>query len=409
MHEPGTAPESKGGWPLVIALAVAQLVSWGSVYYSFSLLVRPMEAELGWSRAAINGALSLGLLTAGLCAYGAGSWIDRRGGRLLMTTGSIAAALLLAAWSQVESLIVFYAIWVGLGMAMSAILYEPVFAVLTRGFPRSYRTRITVLPFVAGFASTLFIPLTQALVDRIGWRDTLLALAAIGIAVCLPIHGLWLRDGPGTGNGSTAAASDAAAASRDSIRRALRHPVFWSLAVCLTAYYGTFSALTFHIVPLLAERRIPTAVAIGAVALIGPSQVGGRFVVFMLGPRLPIATTGRVVLWAFPLAVLLLILFPQSIVMLYAAAVLYGIANGIMTIVRGTAVPDLMWREGYGAVNGALALPATAAQAVAPLGAALLWSATGGYGAVLWTLCAVSSLAAAAFWIAAASARRPPV
>lgn len=401
-----TSDESTGGWPLVIALAAAQLVSWGSVYYSFSLLVLPMEAELGWSRSAINGALSLGLLTAGLCAYGVGSWIDCRGGRLLMTAGTVAAALLLALWSQIDSLAALYAIWVGLGMAMAAILYEPVFAVLTRSFPQSYRTRITVLTFIAGFASTVFVPLTQALVDAVGWRGTLLALAGISLAVGLPVHGLWLRDAAvGT---AAAAGEDAAAVSRESIRRALHHPVFWSLAVSLTAYYGTFSALTFHIIPLLAERRIPTAVAIGAVALIGPSQVAGRFVVFMAGRRLPIAVTGRVVLWAFPLAVLLLILFPNSVAMLYAAAVLYGSANGIMTIVRGTAVPELMWRDGYGAVNGALAMPATAAQAVAPLGAALLWSATGGYDAVLWTLCAVSGLAAVAFWGAVAWARRRP-
>jgi hypothetical protein len=116
--------------------------------------------------------------------------------------------------------------------------------------------------------------------------------------------------------------------------------------------------------------------------------------------------TGRAVVLALPASLLLLILFPQSVAVLFLAAALYGGANGVMTILRGTAVPDLMWPEGYGAINGALALPSMAALAGAPLGAALIWSAAGGYGAVLWALFATAMLAAAAFWAAAALAGR---
>jgi Sugar phosphate permease len=132
------APET-GAWPwtLVWALSAAQLVSWGALYYSFSLFVVPMEAELGWSRNALNGALSLGLLTAGVSAFAVGTWIDRRGGRALMTFGSALGAAMLAAWSRVESLVAFYAIWMGLGLALAATLYEPAFTVLTRLFAKT--------------------------------------------------------------------------------------------------------------------------------------------------------------------------------------------------------------------------------------------------------------------------------
>src|SRR5690242_15678858 len=96
-----TAGETSGGrgWPFVWALAAAQLVSWGSIYYGFSLFVVPMEADFGWSRTAINGALSLGLLMSGLCAYSVGYWIDRHGGRAIMTAGSALGTVLLAVWS----------------------------------------------------------------------------------------------------------------------------------------------------------------------------------------------------------------------------------------------------------------------------------------------------------------------
>lgn len=392
-----------GKWPLVWALAVAQLVSWGSLYYSFSLFVVPMEMELGWSRTAINGALSIGLLTAGLCAYPVGAWIDRRGGRAIMALGSALASVVLASWSQVESLGAFYAVWILLGAAMAATLYEPVFAVLTRLFERSYRTRITALTLIGGFASTVFIPLTQLFIEWLGWRDALIALALCNLLIGLPVHALLLRDGTRDDARSPADVSAAAVVSRTALARALRHPVFWGLAVCLIAYYATFSALTFHIIPLLVERGVPTAIIIAAVAVIGPAQVGGRILLLAAGRSLPTAVVGRGVVLVFPASVLLLLTFPTSITALFAFALLYGAANGIMTIIRGTAVPDLMWREGYGAINGALAFPATVAQAAAPFAAALVWSAAGSYGAVLWCIVGGSSIAAIAFWYAAAA------
>ncbi|MFM9844399.1 MAG: MFS transporter [Dongiaceae bacterium] len=401
-HEPQPEQPSDG-WPLVLALAVAQIVSWGTVYYSFSLLILPMEAELGWTRSGICGALSFGLLIAGLCAYGAGSWIDRHGGRWLMTGGTLLASLMLAAWSQVHTLTVLYLIWAGLGAAMAATLYESVFVVLTRRFPQSFRLRITVLTLIAGFASTIFVPLTEILVQSQGWRGALMILAAVNLAVCLPIHALWLRDG------ATRARPPAPPVDRKALlRRALRNPVFWGLALCLTAYNATFSALTFHLIPLLAERGVGIAVAIAAVALLGPSQVAARLLIFLFARRLPTALTGRIVLLGLPVALALLIRFPDSTSALFLAAVYYGSANGIMTIIRSAAVPDLISRDGYGSINGMLALPVVAAQALSPLAAALIWSLTGGYGAVLWTLLVVSTVAAMAFWAAAALARSRP-
>jgi sugar phosphate permease len=128
-------------WILVWSLAAAQLVSWGALYYGFSLFVVPMEADLGWSRAGLNGALSVGLATAGASAYAVGSWIDRHGGRWLMTAGSVLGAAMLTAWSQVESIVAFYLIWAGLGVSLAMTLYQPVFVVLTRLFAQTYRTK----------------------------------------------------------------------------------------------------------------------------------------------------------------------------------------------------------------------------------------------------------------------------
>jgi predicted MFS family arabinose efflux permease len=367
------------------ALSIAQLVAWGAVYYAFSLFVVPMERELRWSRASTNAALSLGLLISGLAAYPVGKWIDHGHGRTVMAAGSLLASVMLVLWSLAGSLATLFAAWVGLGVAMAATLYDPVFAILTRNHPHSFRTKITLVTLVAGFASTAFIPLTQGLIDTLGWRHALLALAAINCCVCLPVHWMALRDGA-----SVAAPvinkARIKAENEASVRRALRAPVFWALAICFTAYYATFAALTFHLVPLMVERHLSQPVILATMAVIGPAQVLARMLWFTVGRNVSPKTVGLVITAAFPVSVVILMVAGTSPVALILFAVIYGGANGMMTILRGTIVQDVMWTEGYGAISGLLSAPSNIAKGIAPISAALIWTIGQSYVAVEWAV-----------------------
>lgn len=389
------------GWPLVTALSFAQLVSWGTIFYGFPLFVVPMEADLGWSRAELNGALSLGLLVAGLAALPVGRRIDSHGGRAVMSVGSVFAILLFIAWAYVDSLPAFYAIWIGLGLSQALTLYTPVFAVLTRLFPADYKLRITILTLAGGLASTVFIPVIAWAIAALGWRDALLLMAACNLVFCLPVHVLMLRDH------APAAAPDVVPASAEAIsplRRALHHPVFWGLAICYTFYGLMHSMLTFHFMPMFTEYGIPLAVAVGILAVIGPAQVVAR-ILLIFGGRIGTIGTGAVVMTVFIVAVLLILLFPALVPALFLFAALYGGANGMMTILRGTAAPDFLGREGVGAINGALTLPASIALAVGPSLAAVIWEVSGGYRAVLCAVLAAAVVSAAGFTFAAIKAR----
>ena len=400
-----TTPADSHDMLVTWALALAQLVSWGSVYYSFSLLVVPMEQTMGWSRTATNAALSVGLLVSGFAAYPIGRWIDHGLGRRVMVVGSVIAASMLLLWADAQSLTVLFVAWIGLGISMAATFYDPVFAVVTHRYPRSFRTKITLITLVAGFASTVFIPLTQLLVGSVGWRTSLVVLAALNLIICLPIHVLAIRSsradvGFRPNNGAVKLANDAAT------RRALRTPTFWALAVCFTAYYATFAALTFHLVPLMVERGVSNAVLVTTMALIGPAQVAARAVWFTFGRTVHVSTVGIIVVTLFPLSTIVLIGAGHSAALLWLFALCYGAANGMMTILRGTIVQDLMWTEGYGAVSGMLSLPSNIAKGIAPIAAASIWSFTHGYIAVEWTVFLVSILSAIAFFVAVRGSRR---
>jgi predicted MFS family arabinose efflux permease len=238
----------------------------------------------------------------------------------------------------------------------------------------------------------------------LGWRHALLALASINLLVCVPIHAFLPRDEPARILVEEPDAGDDLIAQA-AVRRALREPVFWALMLCFTAYYATFAAMTFHLIPLLIERGFSTGVVVAAMAFVGPAQVAARVVLLALGPRMSTAVTGHVVFLAFPLSILILIVFPASTVALFVAIFIYGGANGMTTIIRGTAVADLLWKEGYGAINGLIAFPSNVAKAAGPIGAALVWSLSGNYGAVLWVVLFVALVTAGSFWFATEHSR----
>jgi predicted MFS family arabinose efflux permease len=189
--------------------------------------------------------------------------------------------------------------------------------------------------------------------------------------------------------------------SKPEVRWALRQRAFWGLLIAFTVYYATFSGLSFHLYSLLLERGFGTATVVAVLVLLGPSQVAGRIAVWGIAERASVRTIGRVVVLAFPIALLLLLL-PATFASLAAFAILYGAANGILTIVRGIAVPEMLTREAYGALNSVLAVPTAIAKAIAPLGIAMLWAAAGSYDVVLVGVLASSTLVVAGFWFAAA-------
>lgn len=393
-------------WVMVWTMAVAQVISWGTLYYAFSLFVVPMQESLGWSRSLLNGALSLGLLSTGVVAFPVGAWIDRHGGRGVMTLGSLAGGLLLLAWAQVETPWAFYLIWVLIGASMAGVLYEPAFAVITAVFGAEARRGITALTLVGGFASTVFMPLTQLLIVTLGWRNTLFVLGGLNLAVCLPLHALFVSNHTTTHPPTVQPKTPGTASNAQEIRTILQGRVFWGLAFWFTAYSAAQSALIFQFVPLLTTWGVEMAAILTSVAIFGPMQVAGRVVLMLFSTRLGTREIGTAVIVLLPAAILTLLILPHQLLWLCLFATLYGAGNGIMTIARGTAVADLIGRAHYGAINGALTIPYTVAKAMAPVVTATIWSATGNPSMMLWTILGTALVGTVGFLVALSGVSR---
>lgn len=396
------AAADEGSWSVIVALGITQITAWGSIYYSFGFLLQPYQEALHASREGVALAFALALLTCGCLSTTVGTLIDRFGGRWIMTAGSVGAAVLLASLSRADSLIQLYAVYVGLGAVMACTLYEPAFAVLTQAFHSDARRAITLLTLFGGFASTVFWPLTQFLVARYGWRDALLVLGALNMALCVPLHLFAL---PKRAHLAREVAPPRTSPMGVRLRDVLTDRTFVLLCAALVGYALVFSAMSVHLMSMLQAKGLTAAAAAGIGAVVGPMQVLGRVAELVLGHRAPILRVGMVAIALLPVSLMLFRQSTQSFAALSAFALIYGAANGIMTIVRGNIVTELYGRHSYGRINGALAAPVLVATAVGPLVAAWLWTVLASHDALVLVLIMIATLAALLFFLAAHTSR----
>jgi len=400
--EPSNLQETSSSHVLITALGIGQICAWGSLYYSFPLIAEAMMLELSWSKTDVYAAATIGLVLAGFLAYPVGIMVDKGYGRRLMGGASLLAAILLALWSHVDSLFGFYLLIAGIGALQAATLYEPAFAIIVRRVgANKARAGITTITLWGGFASTLFIPLVQFLLDHYGWRDALLVLALINGLVCTTAYIGFIQPKKDAINFEQPNLNNALTTDKQEIRAIFYKPAFWLLMVALTAYAGVFTAFTFHMYPLMLESGLSTSNVVWAIATIGPAQVAGRILISLLGSGVSMRRIGSLVVAVFTLVFIVLALEPKSMWVIAMVCIVYGASNGIFTIVRGLVVPEMLSHRAYGAINGLLTFPSTLARAFAPVAIALLWSTTQSYDLAVWILVATATLLTLSFWLAA--------
>jgi MFS family permease len=367
------------GWVIAATLAFTQTIAWGVLYYSFGVFLTSVEADLGASRTAITGAFSLALLCSGLVAVPVGRWIDRHGARGLMTVGSILATALFLSLASVKSLPLFYLIWAGIGFAMSMTLYEPAFAVVAVWFVRRRTGALALITFVAGLASTIFLPTAEWLRQEFGWRTAIFLLGLLLGATTIPLYAFVLRrhprdlglvaDGEVVENRPN---KPPKAAERSlSLQVALRDKSFWWMVLAFVLTTLSTLAITVHFIPYLLTRGIEPATAAQFAGLIGAMQVVGRMVITPLDRRLPRHLLTALIFTLQTVALLALLLPGFIAVILFV--ILFGASAGAATLARPALIADHYGSAAFGQISGFMATCLTGARALAPVGAGALY------------------------------------
>ncbi|MFI2577423.1 MFS transporter [Streptomyces rochei] len=379
---------------VVAALALTQTIGYGTLYYAFAVLLTPVAVDLRVTTTAVTGAYTASIFIGAVLAVPVGRWLDRHGGRVLMTAGSAAGVLLLVAWSQVGSLWQLYLVQIGIGVAAAASLYEAAFAVvIALTSPQRRSGALLAITVVAGFSSTVFLPLTGWLVEVYGWRTALLVLAAVQ-AVTVPLHALAVRR-PAPSTRPHPAPSQGGGA----VRAALVDRGFWLLALGFTAHTAAISALTVHLIAALVSWGHRPAFAASIAGLLGALSVAGRLLTTGLQRRYRTATVTAAVFAVQALAALLLPLAGATVGGAIGAVIGFGLGFGVATIAKPILLAQRYDTRRYATLAGILVVPMTLAKAAAPLAAAAVQATTGAYTVVMVAVgvcCAVAGAAIAA-------------
>lgn len=338
---------------------------WGVLYYSFPVLLVPIGKELGLSRAEVAGAFSVGLGAMALAAPVIGRWLDA-GHAATLTRAGIGLALgglLLVA--SAHGVLMLYVGWLGIGLAMAMLLYEPAFALVIRAVPdEGQRVRaLAAVTVLGGLASTVFLPLLSVLIERWSWRAAVLACAAAVLVAA------WIME-----THVVPRLAHAKASERTS-KRASAWPPHLAKVIAIFAS-GTIAsmALTTLLIPLLTDRGIAPSLAALTLAALGLAQLPGRAWLLRGHARMS-ATPLRTLPIVLQSAGLLGVVIAQPPWAVAASVALFGLGAGLQTLARPWLVQQLYGASDAGRWNGEVARVqgiARAAGPVAAAGAALL-------------------------------------
>jgi MFS family permease len=362
----------------ILALGLTQIIGYGTLYYGFSILAPDMARGLDWSSEWIFGALSAALLIGGLAAPAMGKWIDRFGAGRVMTAGSAIAATALAACAFAPGKITFVAALIAIETASNLVQYGAAFALLVQIGPRIAQRSITYLTLIAGFASTIFWPITTVLHEHMSWQSVYLIFAALNLVVCLPIHA-WLSHS--VSKTRRREVGEAAKRVEPSLQPSVRTPAFILMVTGFALESLVNAAVLVHMVPVMFALGLG-AMAVIVSTLFGPSQVLSRFINMVFGGGLSQLTLALISAVLLPVALVILITTAPSVPGALVFAIVFGLGSGLSSIVQGTLPLALFGSEGYGKRQGQILSVRLAISSTAPFALALMMENIG----VKWSL-----------------------
>lgn len=363
--------QDRGG-TAVWLLALGQTLIYAGVYYAFPALLPDLEAGTGWGKTTLALGPTLAfLIMAGLTVV-TGRLVDRGLGGEMLVWGPVLAGLGVLGLGLAPHPAVWLASWALIGVAQAGCLYETCFAFLTRRLGPGARAAITKVTLVAGFAGTLAFPLGHAVGERFGGQGGMLVFAGVA-ALAAPCN-LWavrsLRR-------QARAGAESRATPPGVLRVVLRRPAFWALAACFGLLYLNHGVLITYVLALFSDRGAPEGMATLAASLIGPSQVLSRLVFLMGEARVGNARAMLLAVGGMVLASAVLWSAGAAPGLIFAFAAAQGAGAGLISILRPVLVAEVLGRQGFGAISGAVAVSPILASAAAPALGALMLEAGG--------------------------------
>ena len=342
------------------ALGITQIIGYGTLYYSFSILAPSIAAAFDVAVEWVYGCISLALLAGGLISPWAGGLADRYGAGRVMSFGSLGAAAALLACGLAANTVMFLAGMILVELASAFVLYSTAFAFLAQTTGPQAQRSITYLTLIAGFASTIFWPLTSWMLGSLQWHQVYFVFATLNLVICLPLH-LWLSRFARL----AATRTVEVAAARATLTVANGSLVFVLIVLGFSLAGFVSAATLFHMVPMLNLLGLGAA-SVWISTLLGPAQVASRLINMAFGKDISATVLAVVSALTMPVALGILALFAPSTIGAAAFAITFGLGSGLFSIVSGTLPLAIFGKTGFGKRLGWIGLGRLCLSALAP-------------------------------------------
>ncbi len=378
------------GWRVVLAACFGVMAGFGSLFvYTFSVFVKPLAAEFGWSREAISSGFAIAAVTLGVCSPLLGRWIDRFGPRriilICMTVYGCGIALLSLLHAGIWQ---FYLTCFVLGAVGNGAAHLAYSRSISTWFQRRLGMALALVMVGAGLGAMILPVVAQSIISRSGWRAAYASLGVLALLLGLPLSWRYIRERGGIGR-----KSDPVSHSGTTWQQGFRSFPFWIITAILFVSSISMNGAITHLSALLTDRGLTAGNAALCASILGGSSLLGRVVVGWLldrffGPRVALAIN-----LITALGILLLARansFPAGCL----AAALIGVGAGG----EAATTPYLLTRyfglRAFSTLYGLTWTFYAAAGAIGPVILGRAFDATGSYASLLVLLAAALGLAA---------------
>lgn len=379
------------GWRVVLAACLGVMAGFGSLFvYTFSVFVKPLAAEFGWSREAISSGFAIAAVTLGVISPLLGRWIDRFGPRRIILACMAVFGCAIASLSFLRSgLWQFYVTCFVIGIVGNGAAHLAYSRSISTWFQRRLGMALALVMVGAGLGAMILPVVAQSIISRYGWRSAYASLGGIALLLGLPLSWRYIRERGVAGHKVAPVAH-----SGMTWQQGLRSSAFWIITAILFASSISMNGAITHLSALLTDRGLTAGKAALCASILGGSSLLGRVVVGWLldrffGPRVALVINLITALGIFLLA--RASSFPAGCV----AAALIGVGAGG----EAATTPYLLTRyfglRAFSTLYGLTWTFYAAAGAIGPVILGHAFDATGSYSSLLILLAAVLGLAAA--------------
>jgi MFS family permease len=386
-----------------------------SFWYSYSVFLVALSREFGWSRSVVAGAFSLLVVVHGVSGPPLGWLVERFGARAVIASGGALLAVSLYLGASVTAVWQLYVVFGGLvALGVSSAGWVPSVVLIRAWFPSRVGTALGVVSAGIGVGIFALVPLTQLLIDALGWRGALRVLAVVMAAWIVPATLLLIRDPRGTtpARAVTAAPADRAVPARPhwTLHAASRTWRFWGTGTVFFAASGSTQMLMVHQVAYLVDHGAPAFVGATVVGVVGIASIAGKTGWGALSDRIGREPTYTLAFVCVAASVGLLALagaYPRS-VLPYGYAILIGVGYAVTAPLTPAIASDLFGGPRFARIFGVLHLTNSLGGALGAWTAGWIFDTTGGYGFALPIAAGMALLAPTLLWIVAPRRPNPP-